>query len=168
MIHRQVKRNKPIKYTREMKNEELYLKTTDVLLDAFNKKDLEHANCTYCAVGNICIEASKNTGIERDKWSWLFVSLPLNSQVLYPYGESNVVEIAEAKILIKETGYTVNELARIEKAFESAHARDDKENTQIHGLKAVLDVLTEIHQVDEQVHSEKIEAFSEVHERVYA
>lgn len=55
-----------------MNREELYYKTVDVLLDAYNSGELFSQSCEACAVGNICIEASELTGVPRGKWTKLF------------------------------------------------------------------------------------------------
>lgn len=156
-----------------MNREQLYQKTVDVLLDAYNKEELEHGRCDYCAVANICKEASVKTGMSVDSWSNLFTTSTLGQQ--YFYNKDGVQQQRGLK-LIEATGYSVEELAKIEYAFETSiintkkgylYWRDVKtKQGQFIGLCAVLDVLKEIHEVEDVSHVENMHSLKEVKDKL--
>ena len=121
-----------------MKRPELYKKTVDILFNAYFNDMLRHGFCGACAVGNI-IKA--NVGIVSDNWYYVIEEKRSgrSSQIADP-------EIARTEI--NSTGYTINELAKIEAAFEGAPGW--KEDYMFNGLVAVLEVLKEIHEVGEE------------------
>lgn len=129
-----------------MNRPELYQKTVDVLLDAYNSRELKHALCTACAVGNICKEASQITGISKGAWSVLFATTTSLVQMEYE-SESLKESVYAAYKLINATGYTKQELMKIEYAFEKEGYSDN----QYPGLCRVLDVLKEIHETEQEV-----------------
>jgi hypothetical protein len=154
-----------------MEREELYKKTVDVLLDAYNSEELMHSNCEFCAVGNICKEASQITKIGNGMWGNLFYTDSYGKQVQPEFCIEDTEQIKrwreEAKILIEATGYSQLELMKIEHVFESSiqntlegHAhwcqKHTKKQGQFIGLCAVLDVLREFHQVDCENHETSV------------
>lgn len=135
-----------------MKNELLYNKTVNILVQAYFNDTLEHGYCTCCAVGNI-VAANMGYCISKDRQSWI--------DILYPgwhgWGTVFITSLGiqridvksyngEPKNQIDSTGYTLFELAKIEKAFESAHKGTCDEDWMFNGLMAVIDVLDEIHE----------------------
>ena len=159
-----------------MNRPELYEKTVNVLLDAYNDGELEHQNCCACAVGNICKEASEKTRVYRGRWlDYFLTSIDDGSQKI---NEARDERDAAYK-LIKQTGYTIKELARVEWAFEKEIAKElhpmsfkDRRNLleeiryskeyQFRGLCRVLDVLKEIHSTEEKTHEENIVKLTEI------
>lgn len=139
-----------------MKNPELYHKTVDVLVRAYFNDTLEHLNCRACAVGNLVAagmgmklvfigitgdivpagfvpgDVTKDSGmwldaIGRGCVSWLKMTDDIAMQV-------------------KSTGYTAEELAWIEHAFEHADLGRKTDEWMFNGLMAVIDVLDQIHE----------------------
>jgi hypothetical protein len=140
-----------------MKNQELFERTVNILVDAYQKGTLKHRDCKACAVGNI---VAANCGIEdvfslqewREKahglvggWSMAFVTHPCGTQ-----SRSFVMmELYEAiRLQIGATGYPVEVLADIEFAFEKAAKYKDKDEDMLNGLYAVYDVLCNYHEVE--------------------
>lgn len=141
-----------------MKNRELFDKTIAILVRAYQNDTLLHGSCASCAVGNI-VASSMNIKVDPDcvfKWitfgpMWQNVFLTANS-VSYKYPE-NYQEIA--KYQIDSTGYSWQELAKIESAFESVAIPSDGPfyNSDSHvfeGLMGVVDALMEIHEANEE------------------
>lgn len=67
-----------------------------------------------------------------------------------PVGESMarlklVHDVVNAEMLISKSGYTQEELAQIEFAFETAERGETEEDYMFNGLMAVIDVLDQIH-----------------------
>jgi len=122
-------------------------KTIDVLVRAYMNDTLRHGSCYACAVGNIILDATGAYYIDFGIWSkgdpmWqcVFVTNEDGQQIW----EDNYS--GEAKKQIDSTGYTWQELARVEYAFENVYGNKDEK--MYNGLMAVVDVLAEIHQVD--------------------
>ncbi len=152
-----------------MNREDLYRKTVDVLLDAYNDGELEHGNCCACAVGNICKESGELLDIDNSEWSMLFSTDDSGKQRFNTYMTS------EGQTLILGTGYSVKELARIEFAFESSIFKTPegylhwstvrRKQGQFIGLCAVLDVLKEIHSIEEVEHLENVSRLTSISEK---
>lgn len=139
--------------------------TVNVLVQAFLNDELEHKRCTACAVGNIVADALKVkprryenclTTIESNLlftdgsyavWPKLFCTAG-RQQRTYGGTELNDFSNQDALDQIAKTGYSVDELAKIEFAFETAPTSPGKEVRMFEGLMAVVDVLAEIHEVD--------------------
>ena len=147
-----------------MNRKELYQKTVDLLLDAYNDGKLEHGLCTRCAVGNICGG--------REDWAYDFATISKDVQ------EKTTVLFLRSELdaLYEKVGYSMDELAKIEFAFENSIYNTERESKiydkrtvnfgyeeadynyyywaytnnkkkgQFIGLCAVLDVLKEIHE----------------------
>jgi hypothetical protein len=131
--------------------------TLNVLVKAYLNGTLEHGQCSACAVGNIVMESCPDARMLLiEGWPLVFVSEGDDKQRLRP-GEYK----GEAKRQIDATGYTWQELARIEKAFEKhdSFSEDESiiESDMFNGLMAVVDVLAEIHNIDLQ-HREEAKA----------
>lgn len=136
-------------------------KTVNVLVQAYLNDTLVHGYCTACAVGNIVassmgIEVIKDDNFCGPDWShsnpkWPNVFLCTgedptkeNFQVV----DSNGYEKPDVKREIDSTGYTWQELAKIEFAFESAPYEGTRDDRMFSGLMNVVDVLADIHNVD--------------------
>ena len=141
-----------------MKNEQLYNKTIDILVQAYLNDTLAHGTFTACAVGNIC---AANMGTEvvkldgsRNKFKWanhhIAPSMGSGWPLVFVTSEYcqriNMDEFAFlAEKQIKSTGYAVLELAQIEFAFETASKGNSSDEWMFNGLMAVIDVLDKIH-----------------------
>lgn len=154
-----------------MEREELYHKTVDALLDAYNAGELAHSNCECCAVGNICKEASKLTNINNAMWGNLFYTNSYGTQIMPEFLTDDSEQLKkwreDAKKLIEATGYSMIELMRIEYAFETSIQKTPEGQThwlykerlkegQFIGLCAVLDVLKDIHEVELDSHETSV------------
>ena len=131
---------------------ELYNKTTTTLLNAYKNGTLFHGNCHACAVGNICRG--------QDSWtkvigitSYSYKGTEIKNFVIR---EAPLGDDSDGCSLIKSTGYTPYELAKIEYAFESSIGlshkghkywikKENQKQGQYIGLKALFKVLAEIH-----------------------
>mgnify|MGYP006934460425 CR=1 FL=1 len=117
----------------------------DKLVAAFFNETLSKGDCDRCAVGNI---------VGNNKWSDVFLSTngkQFHKYLKYPY--SNIVQRGIDAILA--TGYSVEEMARIEFAFEQNTnyqsteliygkiTRDEFIQDQFNGLCAVVELLCE-------------------------
>lgn len=136
-----------------MKNKELFDRTVKILVNAYLNNTLVHNNCCACAVGNLI---AANLQIKYDPylkwtgrqlaWSKVFVTMPFKSeQVQRPWAYNG-----SAKEQIDATGYTWQELALIEAAFESAPKNIGNDERMFSGLMAVVDALCQIHDLNEE------------------
>lgn len=134
--------------------------TVGILVKAYLEGTLLKGHCYACAVGNICAAAlgkqvvgvvrSENSDAIDANWSgsghyamWRYVFMTR-------FGKQDCNEDAYeslAKQEIDATGYTWQQLARIEYAFETA-GKGFNEAAEFAGLMAVVDVLADIHGVD--------------------
>lgn len=146
-----------------MNRPQLLAKTRQILFDAYYNDTLEHGNCHACTVGNM---VAANMGIKivpvkefcmcTFRWEKDF---PLWDSVFCTgrgiQRKNPLVYNSETpRAQIDATGYTWEELAKIEFAFETAHRGDSDEDYMYNGLVAVLDVLDQIHDV--ATHSESL------------
>lgn len=137
-----------------MKNKELFDNTVKILVNAYLNNSLVHNNCHACAVGNLVaanmsLKYSKNLKWigEQVAWSTVFVTLRFQiAQMRRPWAYTG-----KAKQQIDATGYTWQELAQVEYAFERAPTGNSREERMFNGLMAVIDVLCEIHKINEEV-----------------
>jgi hypothetical protein len=144
-----------------MIQEELYNKTVDILVAAYFNDTLVHDDCSACAVGNIIahhmgcdivksehyhdlFEWHRNGQYIRAVWGNVFIT---NST--YKYQEKDPSwYTGSQKEQIDATGYTWQELAKVEFAFETAPKGHSGADWMFNGLMAVVDTLDEIHQND--------------------
>jgi hypothetical protein len=139
-----------MKYTKQLFDE-----TIAILVQAYINETLRHNDCSACAVGNI---VSSRINAE-EPWcpSWYSRYHP-NGFGLYFENQSK--EMGEKEIAA--TGYSPNDILKIEYAFESCErpeeceiTDDSNEEWMFNGLMAVVDVLIKIHELGE---TEKQEA----------
>lgn len=130
-----------------MKNKKLFDETVDILVKAYMNETLVHSTCAACAVGNIIgqkLYGQSNIPLEAlsdaDHWGSVFGTLK-HGKIYRPsfYKE-------RAKKQIDSTGYNLDELIKIEAAFESIKS-NDKDGYK--GLMVVVDVLCEIHECED-------------------
>lgn len=142
-----------------MKNKELFTKTVNILVDAYFKNTLKHGDCAACAVGNIirgngmqlCMRGDDIEKYYTKSVQWLRHIKNTIRKDEEP--QECDVEIALEQINI--TGYSIEELNIIEKAFENPEIFYDGNDYMFNGLMAVVDVLIEIHEGNE---TEKVTA----------
>jgi hypothetical protein len=143
--------------------------TVSILVKAFLEGTLLKGDCRACAVGNICAAATNRviTILDKDgrydqrrglwynkngmavypQWGCLFTSANGEQELYYKKPKHDPQYFAEAYADIEATGYSVEELARVEFAFESAQLGYNEE-AEFAGLMAVVDVLADIHGID--------------------
>jgi len=147
-----------------MSNKEKFYSTVNILVRAYLNNTLAHGRCSACAVGNIIADSLGVTIQLPDLdwsegvpyWNRVFVTAkfygPHRENRLHEgYGILTQVKVAsnymgEAKFQIDSTGYTWQQLARIENVFETTPL--DEADRMFEGLMRVVDVLTDIHQMD--------------------
>jgi hypothetical protein len=146
--------------------------TVNVLVKAYLNDTLIHGHPCGCAVGNliaqdlglkVIVEGSDQAGWIGGRYQetgggfdWFTVVRP-----------DRIVSKGSRKLgvqQIKATGYSVNEIRRIEHAFESVQEENDLFNPHLDpdghkGLMAVVDVLAEIHNIDLSTKEEAKKAF---------
>lgn len=142
---------------------ELYKKTVNILFDAYFNDTLVHNNCYACACGNI---VAANSGYQfvpaedapHKKLTWdvsggKYHSARADNKAHWFYPLSMFVpseyDMELAKKQIHAAGYTVQDFMIIERAFEGASKGHCDEDYMFNGLVAVLEVLKQIHQVDD-------------------
>lgn len=136
--------------------------TVNVLVKAYLDNTLRHGNCSACAVGNI---------VGGPEWSALFITMDEKCQLvagedeicaewrfrkgiykLSQLPESTVAKAKEiltaAREMVKLSGYSIQELMRIEFAFETSDKGNNDDEWMFNGLMAVVDQLAIIHNVD--------------------
>jgi len=129
--------------------------TVNVLVKAYFTGTLVHQYCAACAVGNIIADA-KGYKIQKVGcgFSWVEAYTQWENVFMTSYGEQEFDIQAyeyEAKNQIDSTGYSPEELARVEFAFETADGKTEDLNDDkwmFNGLMAVVDVLADIHGID--------------------
>jgi len=138
-----------------MKNKELFEKTVNILVKAFQNDTLEYTECKACAVGNI-VAANNNVNLYYDKENRCIVSdnEEYNTGIWFnPFkwgmcGRDNInYDLLKQKDIaqqIKSTGYSINEIADIELAFGIGCGHDGLNNFE--GLMSVVDCLMDIHE----------------------
>jgi hypothetical protein len=137
-----------------MKNEALYNKTVDILVQAYFEDSLSHMLCQACAVGNIIAYHTN----QRDKSGKLFCKdyswsgLVRGHWIMDTPNEEKIADIQ-----VKSTGYTAQQLLQIETAFEKCNGVGDR---MFNGLMAVIEVLDQIHEnTDTQITTSAKERF---------
>jgi len=137
--------------------------TVSILVKGYLSGTLYKGSCAACAVGNICAAAlgvqvdpsdlSDNGWVDSEEgpmWHHLFMTNAGGWQNRFYQQEDFEPELICNQMGIEQaqkTGYTVSDLARIEKAFEGAELGYNDEASYA-GLMAVVDVLADIHGID--------------------
>lgn len=149
--------------------------TVDILVKAYLNDTLQHGNCYACAVGNIVADGLKCKVVKAPdglKWSngmpypaWCYTKpdgwgAAFTTDNGNDYNSTNdpneVTSVTDFIVLqnpivrnqIEATGYTAEDLFKIEFAFEAAYKGRNPEDWMFNGLMAVVDVLAEIHGID--------------------
>lgn len=161
----------------------IFEKTVDILVKAYLNNTLQHGNCYACAVGNIiasglgCEVVKNRIGSDKISWSNDMPYPGLDKDRITGWGAAFVTEFnssGKLKQTINETalqahvvsqqivasGYTWQELAKIEFAFESVRGEDfTKDQLMFNGLMEVVDVLAEIHGIDLKIKEQAKQLF---------
>lgn len=159
-----------------MKNQEQFVKSIDILVDAYEKGNLQHMSPCNCAVGNLI---AYNTG-EYDRsnktGSWVhLVNLIRQKSItdIHPNSNGLATHFQEVKHIqgvnsknafesFAPSGYNALEIEKIEAAFEkceinkftklgSPNRGANREDNPLEGLLRAVSVLGEIHEIPEEV-----------------
>jgi hypothetical protein len=145
-----------------MKNEALYHKSVGILAKAYVDNTLVHGSCFACAVGNLiagnCGYTFGHSDFQKGNICWNEVEHPVWIRAIRTVNDNgNHVQILDliryivdycVSDQIDSTGYSFDELARIEYAFETNYTGHDPMFTALLG---VIDVLDDIHEVEKEV-----------------
>lgn len=160
-----------------------------VLVLAYLNDTLSHGQCDRCAVGNLLgghkewalVFCTQSHGNDRQQVIALGEREYVDrmsmkpAQVTWFTMDEEKLGMLNAKSfglsLIRNSGYTVLELARVEAAFEATNLCPyslvwRKDENMFNGLMAVVDVLADIHGVDLTVREEAKIPFIEKYEGV--
>ena len=144
-------------------------KAIDIFLDSLNNGTLVAGNCSACAVGNLVAEAfgikyhvdeiavwyDRIEAINREYPPTVWTNFFMNGIVK---DNNDASEKKAMDIICKQTGFTLPELAAIERAFESncylkgiGHDPIELRKSQIEGLAAVVEVMMGFDGIQEDV-----------------
>lgn len=162
-----------------MKNPEQFVKSVDTLVDAYEKGNLKHMSPCNCAVGNLIAYSQGTYRFERktggDRSTWVYLLEAIRTRLLvnatkeelarYQYFRKNIegkssVDMETCYRQIESTGYTANEIERIEAAFEKNQVREcgiaytsrgsSEYDDPLEGLLKAIEVLGNIHEIPEE------------------
>lgn len=135
--------------------------SVNVLVKAFFNGTLQLGNCAACAVGNIIADSLGYTYKDHKFHSDGNFTEKIWNEEPYPNSSNNgwfKIMFSDESIgpethhQILASGYSVDDLRKIEHAFETGlGCRNNKYQTsewQFNGLMAVVDLLAEIHGID--------------------
>ena len=156
--------------------------SVNVLVKAYLNDTLRRGRCSACAVGNLLdgnqswahifvTQNPESKQLRALEGTMLAGAFTLRHVSLLDCGPEDRILYRKGLEAIERSGYTIDELARVEYAFESAHknvspygdesmSRDDG---MFNGLLAVVDVLAEIHGVDLTTKQAAVGQFEEIH-----
>lgn len=147
-----------------MANTERFNRSIAALTNAYMNDTLESGDYCGCAVGNLIADANGFKVV--NSWGELNWETPLDSPMRNPMHWFNVINpdvyhlghesIKIGLQQIESTGYSINEITRIEKAFEQSYTtaynrtlfKGIKEDAIFMALVAVYDLLVEIDGID--------------------
>lgn len=149
-----------------MNRPDLYQQSIDTLAQAYFADELKHNHCDHCAVGNLLKRIAVRMNIPLAAWSNKFITVGCwgrrkqliappgmviakhTGSYYLPIGRSENLRKKEsaARLLILHSGYSLQELAKIEYVFETAGTGKCEEDYMFNGLMAVVDALDSIHE----------------------
>ena len=157
-----------------MRNQELFNRTIDILVKAYQNDTLVYSDCAACALGNM-IAANNGIRLIREA-DFVFISPASNDMVCgvkYDYWHM-AVWVATGKLcanasidyinVLETTGYTAKQCAEIELSFYTGVCYDpndelDGADNTFQGLMSVVDTLMTIHEATETEATEAKEMF---------
>lgn len=137
-----------------MKNESLFHKTVNILVQAYLNDTLVPSMCSACAVGNL-VAANCGYKIDMDMPLYKGFVRPMWQKLVWSNKEHEVTD--ETYYQIQSTGYSVDELRQIERAFmNGGYPYDFDENSPDYTLKLyqVVDLLCDIHEMNDTIKEE--------------
>lgn len=135
---------------------DLYKKTVDILYLAYFNDTLKHGDCSACAVGNICLANGATLydythSISGSNLAWSMAFYTDTDTLIQTIDESVYKQnFNGCKTVIDATGYSLLELAKIERSFETAPTGNSDEEYMFNGLVAVLEALKQIHEITDE------------------
>ncbi len=146
-----------------MNRPEIYERSINILREAYRNDVLFHNYCQACAVGNL-VKACGGFPFDYAMWRLVFET---NYKTGVQYFNA-AHYIGASRVEIDQTGYSPIELARIEYAFETVDIKGKINDDQhmLDGLLAVIDVLQDIHGVNQETTEVTKQSFREVKELV--
>lgn len=162
MLNLHYMNNKKIEF-KSMKNQPIYFRSIDLISANYKINRIVHGDCRKCPTAILLKAASAKTNIPVQRWSNLFCTITRvddvqeqifatkNSIIVFHdlgfFTQKKSPEIRQqAEELIAAGDYTLDELAKIENAFETAPYGDSDEEYLFNGIMAVIDALDEIHE----------------------
>ncbi len=139
-----------------MKNQELFHKTVNILVQAYLKGTLKHMDPCACLVGNL-IAANMNYKVSQNLWedsNGKVQSFTWYNLIMANRGYECFAYLNEAKKEIEVTGYGLEDIIKLESAFEEADRGQSREDWMFNGLMDGIDCLCEIHEVNEESKAE--------------
>lgn len=131
-----------------MIKETLYHRTIDILVQAYFNDTLEHGNCCACAVGNIISANMGKKYVKSTRTTHVNLWEECNGSYYGSHWRSWFSDIRSTIGMeqIISTGYSLDEVFKIEMAFERADKGHSSDEWMFNGLMSVIDVLDEIHE----------------------
>ncbi len=137
-------------------------KSYNALYNAFMNDTLAKGTCTACAIGNIVADSMGEKIVKINGSFYTMESVSFWSDIFYTSSGFQIVNghtNEQRERLFDLTGYTVEELMKIEYVFETTtkiphihYYRTSEKNImedQFRGLMAVMDVLIELDNIEE-------------------
>src|SRR6186713_2209173 len=144
-----------------MKNSERFNRAIAGLIAGFFEGNLAKGDCGACAVGNIVAHCYGKKAFLSELDDFTFNShWGKVFKTIAEYGQFIDIDYYrdEAKENIDVTGYSIRELAKVEKVFEEnteidfteyhKHSKDEIMQDQYNGLMAVVEVLCQIEGIE--------------------
>jgi len=149
-----------------MNRPELFVKSVDILVDAFNKGKLANMSVCNCAVGNLIAYRTGTYEMRDTTWHEL-ISEIRDRRLTKKQIETNVKDVTDKVFKgehsssikymvgdIRKTEYSINEVEKIERAFEKVvdgeYVPQDAFGNKVDvktGLMRAIKVLGKIHEV---------------------
>lgn len=138
-----------------MYTKELFHETVDILVRAYMNDTLRHGDCAACAVGNIIAYRMGLSIVPDPAYNGQPQAFMMWSNGEYPNGgwfqvtKPKTIYSEKAIEQIKASGYEADHLRVIEYRFERADFGSSFDQYMFNGLMAVVDVLCDIHGMNE-------------------
>jgi len=148
-----------------MKNQEQFVKSIDILVDAYEKGNLKHMSPCNCAVGNLIAYNTGEYDHSNKNGSWVHLVNLIRSKSItniHPNSNGLGTHFQDVKHILgvnsknafesfAPSGYTANEIEKIEAAFEKCEINKFTKLDPLDGLLRAVDVLGEIHEIPTEV-----------------
>jgi len=163
-----------------MKNPEQFVRSVDILVDAYENGNLRHLSPCNCAVGNLIAYSQGTYNYDAKTGgtvgAWVALMNVIRERVLTGINKDNISQVQDSEYFRRNgrfnyredvalqqaelTGYTANEIERIEAAFEknritecgiaNQERNSRREDDPMDGLLKAVQVLGDIHEIPEE------------------